>query len=112
MRSTDLLRVLNGIRRHLDGDVSLTRLARQSGWSPFHLHRALRRAIGETPKQYTQRLRLERAAATLLASKATITQVARSSGFASHEVFTRAFRRHFGRTPTRYREGAQAGSSR
>src|SRR5262249_15541765 len=42
----------------------------------------------------------------------TVTQVARSSGFASHEVFTRAFRRHFGRTPVRYREAAPAGPSR
>ena len=111
MRSADLLYVLRDIRRRLDGDVSLTRLAKRSGWSRFHLHRALRRTLGETPKQYTQRLRLECAAATLLASETPVTRVARSNGFASHEVFTRAFRRHFGRTPTRYRKEALAGVS-
>jgi AraC family transcriptional regulator len=112
MRATDLLLVLRDIRRHIDSDVSLTRLSKRAGWSPFHLHRAFRRAVGETPKQYTQRLRLECAAATLLASNDTVTRVARSNGFGSHEVFTRAFRRYFGRTPARYRADALAGSSR
>lgn len=112
MRATDLLSVLRDIRGHLHGDLSLARLAKRSGWSPFHLHRALRRTTGETPKQYTLRLRLECAAATLLASDRTITHIARSSGFASHEVFTRAFRRQFGCTPARYRAEASTGSSR
>src|SRR6185436_2107696 len=51
---------------------------------------------------------LECAAATLLSSRQTVARVARSSGFASHEVFTRAFMRHFGRTPVQYREHAPA----
>jgi AraC family transcriptional regulator len=112
MRATDLLPVLQHIRHRLDGDVSLARLAKRSGWSRFHLHRYFRRAIGETPKQYTQRLRLECAAARLVTSHDTVARVARSNGFASHEVFTRAFRRYFGRTPARYRDEALAGSSR
>jgi AraC family transcriptional regulator len=62
--------------------------------------------VGETPKQYTQRLRLERAAARLAASDDSVIDVALEAGFTSHEVFTRAFRRHFGRTPARYRAGA------
>jgi AraC family transcriptional regulator len=112
MRFADVLCVLREIRHRLDGDVSLARLAQRAGWSAFHLHRAFRSATGETPKQYTQRLRLECAAATLVASDGTVTQVARASGFASHEVFTRAFRRHFGCTPARYRVRALAGASR
>jgi len=37
--------------------------------------------------------------------------VALAAGFKSHEVFTRAFRRHFGRTPAAYRATALAGAS-
>jgi AraC family transcriptional regulator len=107
----DLLHVLRDVRRRLDEDVSLDRLSARAGWSPFHLHRAFRRIVGETPKQYTLRLRLEGAAARLLASDASITEVALAAGFASHEVFTRAFRRHFGRTPASYRATALAGAS-
>jgi AraC family transcriptional regulator len=75
-------------------------------WSRFHLHRAFRRAFGETPKQYTQRLRLEQAAARLLGTQNSVSEIARAAGFTSHEVFTRAFRRRFGRTPERYRAGS------
>ena len=83
----------------------------RAGWSPFHLHRAFRRIVGETPKQYTLRLRLEGAAARMLASDDSIVDVALAAGFNSHEVFTRAFRRHFGRTPAEYRANALAGAS-
>ena len=67
--------------------------------------------MGETPKQYTLRLRLEGAAARLLASDDSVIEVALAAGFTSHEVFTRAFRRHFGRTPAAYRSTALAGAS-
>src|SRR5262245_5445303 len=107
----DLLQLLCTIRRRLDADVSLDALATRAGWSPFHLHRAFRRMVGETPKQYTLRLRLEGAAARLLASDDSIVDVALAAGFASHEVFTRAFRRHFGKTPAAYRSTALAGAS-
>jgi AraC family transcriptional regulator len=107
----ELLQLLRAIRRRLDENVSLDALASRAGWSPFHLHRAFTRMVGETPKQYTLRLRLEGAAARLLASDDSIVDVALSAGFNSHEVFTRAFRRHFGRTPAEYRATALAGAS-
>lgn len=107
----ELLQLLRTIRRRLDENVSLEALAARSGWSPFHLHRAFTRMVGETPKQYTLRLRLEGAAARLLASDDSIVEVALAAGFKSHEVFTRAFRRYFGRTPADYRSTALAGAS-
>src|SRR6185503_17259861 len=107
----DLLQLLRAIRHRLDANVSLDALAERAGWSPFHLHRAFRRMVGETPKQYTLRLRLEGAAARLLASDDSVLNVALAAGFTSHEVFTRAFRRHFGRTPAAYRATALAGAS-
>jgi AraC family transcriptional regulator len=103
---SDLLHLLRDVRRHLDGNVSLAALSARAGWSPFHLHRAFCRVVGETPKQYTLRLRLEAAAARIVASDDSIFDVALAEGFTSHEVFTRAFRRHFGQTPTRYRAAA------
>ena len=61
----DILQLLQTLRDGLDGDVSLEAMAAKAGWSPFHFHRAFRKVVGETPKRYTQRLRLERAAARL-----------------------------------------------
>jgi AraC family transcriptional regulator len=108
----EILQLLREIGTRLDGEVSLEALAARAGWSPYHFHRAFRRFVGETPKQYTQRLRLERAAAKLVTGAEPIVSIAASAGFASHAVFTRAFRRHFGRTPADYRAAAMAGVER
>jgi len=89
---------------HLDEDVSLRVLAERAGLSPFHLHRVFRETAGETPKQYTLRLRLGRAAVMLLTGDESVLDIALSCGFQSHEAFCRAFRRRFGLTPSAYRE--------
>lgn len=71
--------------------------------SRFQFHRLFHRAVGETLKQYALRLRLERAAARLAVGDETVLAIALSVGFASHEVFTRTFRRHFNMSPSQYR---------
>jgi AraC family transcriptional regulator len=108
----DLLSLLHHVRGRLDGDVSLDALAARSGWSSFHLHRAFTKVVGESPKAYTQRLRLDGAAARLAAGSDRVIDVALESGFASHEVFTRAFTRRFGRSPERYRALARLQATR
>jgi AraC family transcriptional regulator len=66
---------------------------------------------GETPKQYTLRLRVCRGAALLLTTGRSVLDVALSCGFQSHEAFTRAFARRFGMTPRAYRaRGFAAGT--
>jgi AraC family transcriptional regulator len=107
----DLLDVVREIRhRSTDGDT-LDGLASRAGWSPFHLHRAFRAMVSETPKQYTLRLRLQQSATRLASSDESVLDVALGAGFNSHEVFTRAFRRYFGVTPASYRARALAGVS-
>ena len=95
---------------HMDEDVSLAALADRVGLSPFHLHRVFRAAAGETPKQYTLRLRLGRAAVMLLIGDESVLDIALSCGFQSHEAFCRAFRRRFEMAPRSYRERGFAGS--
>jgi AraC family transcriptional regulator len=87
----------------LDAQVPLSALAEEAGLSPFHLHRVFSAVAGETPKQYSLRLQLNRAAAALLTTGESVLRIAMTCGFRSPEVFTRAFRRRFGMTPTAYR---------
>lgn len=108
----ELLTVLGALGRSPARGASLDELAARSGWSRFHFHRTFRKVIAETPKQYGLRLRLERAAAILLATDDSILAVSRAAGFKSHEVFTRAFRSHFGRTPRCYRAGRRPSTSK
>lgn len=107
----NLLLLLHAVCRDLDGDVTLRALARRARYSRFHLHRLMTRLLGETPKRYTSRLRLERAAARLAVDDEPVVSIALTAGFASHEVFTRAFKRRFGCTPTQYRASARESAS-
>ncbi len=104
-----LLRLVREIARADDNDVSLATLAQLANCSPFHLQRRFKRITGESPRQFAQRIRLERAAAELVASDATVLEIALEAGFQSHEVFSRAFRKRFGRSPRDYRRSFTLG---
>src|SRR3982750_919242 len=104
MMNRGILPVMAFAAEHLEDDVSLAALARKARLSPFHLHRMFLRVAGETPKQFTLRLRLGRAAVLLLTGQESVLDVALACCFQSHEAFIRAFRRRFGMTPSAYRE--------
>ena len=106
----DILQLLHEIR-DANTEISLDVLAARAGWSPFHFHREFRKIVGETPKRYMLRLRLERAAARLMTGTDPVVSIAADAGFASHEVFTRAFRRQFGVSPSVYRRDAPGGGA-
>src|SRR5580698_11411784 len=111
MRNQEIPYLLQDLRRRLDGSVTLAGMARRAGVSRFHFHRDFRKALGETPRQFIERLRLDQAAARLIGSTDSVCRIALSCGFSSHEVFTRAFRRQFGCAPVRYRATAMPQAS-
>jgi AraC family transcriptional regulator len=98
------LPLLVHIQSRLDEDLSLAALARHGGLTPAQLQRRFSASLGESPKRYVTRLRLERAAFRLRVHDRSVLAIALESGFASHETFTRAFRRRFGCTPQAWRE--------
>jgi AraC family transcriptional regulator len=58
--------ILHYIQQHFDQDLSLQHLAAQAHYSPYHFHRLFRQQVGEAPKQYLLRLRLEKSCKELL----------------------------------------------
>lgn len=98
-----LLPVFIYIQSHLADDLSLEQVAKQAELSPYHFHRLFHGAVGETLKQYTQRLRLEQTAYHLKIQDAPILEIALNAGFNNHETFSRAFKRWFGVSPRDYR---------
>lgn len=87
----------------VDRELSLEAVAELGGWSPYHLHRGFRAMVGETPKGYQRRLRLETALLPLATTDDPIHDIATRVGFQSHEGFVRAFRTVFGITPSAFR---------
>lgn len=100
-------RVIDHIDAHLAEPLDLAALAAVAHFSPWHFHRLFQALTGETLADRVRRRRLEVAAARLLASPSRAAlAIALDVGFGSAEVFTRAFKAHFGVTPTGWRRGA------
>lgn len=99
-----LQKVLIFIEENLGNRITLESLAIESGYSEYHFHRLFQSALGETVMEHIRRKRILYAARDLLSMDSTITDVALKYGFESHDVFTRAFKRFLGVTPSRYRE--------
>ena len=78
-------------------------LAERACLSRFHFGRVFRRFVGEAPSKMERRLRLERAAHSLSATGQDVTSIAFDAGYDSLEGFSRAFRRAYGLSPSRYR---------
>jgi AraC family transcriptional regulator len=98
--------VLDHVDEHLGDDLSLERLAQLAAISPFHFHRLFLAWTGETVKCFVRRRRLESAAGRLRhCPEEKITVLALNCGFSSPEAFARAFREHFGMTPSQWRTG-------
>lgn len=96
-------RAIDFIRADLSRTHALDDLARVAHLSPFHFHRVFRSIVGDTPAQFTRRLRLEHAA-TLIARdpQRALTDVALDCGFASSSDFSRAFKQHYGMPPSAF----------
>lgn len=90
---------------HIAEPVTLDTLAGISGFSSFYFHRIFTALVGETPADYVLRTRLELAANYLIKTGRSVTQIALESGFSNSAVFARAFRQHYGITPSQYRAG-------
>ena len=101
--TTRIERTLLYINQNLSRSMTLTEVAGESGFSPFHFHRIFHALVGETPSDYINRLRLEKAANFITKSPAlSITEVAFNCGFSSSAVFARSFKKHFRVTASQY----------
>lgn len=96
---------MNYISRNLDKSLTLEEIAESASFSMFHFHRIFKAVVGETVAEFTRRLRLEWAANRLLGDgHQDVTAIAVACGFSSSQNFAKAFRQHFGMTPSAYRK--------
>ncbi|MEW4924127.1 AraC family transcriptional regulator [Algibacter sp. 2305UL17-15] len=96
--------IIEYINNHLDGKIDIKTLAELSCFSPFHFHRISRALLGEPIGKYISRTRIETAARLLRYSKLTIEAIAYNVGFETPSSLSKAFKTHFGITPSAYRK--------
>jgi len=88
---------------HLDHDLSVPALAQRACVCPRHLRRLFRLAFKKSPAEFVEQLRLREAGRRLQTSRHSIDSIASAVGYASADVFRRAFERRIGLTPREYR---------
>jgi AraC family transcriptional regulator len=97
-------RAIDYIEDHILTSVDIEQISKEAGISRWHFQRVFQATVGDTVKNYLLCRRLSIAAKSLLTTEQGILHIALSHGFESHEVFSRAFKRVFGVTPSVFRE--------
>lgn len=84
-------------------EIRMEELVRQTGFSLAHIRDVFRKCTGKPLSRYVQERRIANAAQELLNTERTILDIAVDYGFSSRTVFSRAFQRHTGYTPSQLR---------
>ena len=98
-----LERAIEYIEHHLNENIGLSDVSRETGYSYYHMTRLFSSVLGESVGRYINRRRLYNASEKLIHSNQRVIDIALDCGFQSPEAFSRAFKAAFGSSPVEYR---------
>jgi AraC-like DNA-binding protein len=112
-RDADIGRALALLHRHAARPWTIGSLAEEVGVSRSVLAERFRHYLNEPPMAYLTRWRLQLGARMLKSTSQSVAQIAAQAGYESEAAFNRAFKRHFGIPPARFRRtpGAAAAAT-
>lgn len=99
--------ILEYIDIHYAEDLTLTRLAAEFYITPSYLSRIFVRATEQKFSEYLIACRLKAAVRLLNNTRKKITEIAAETGFHSDNHFCKTFKKYFGTSPRRYRNGTK-----
>ena len=99
-----LLRANAYLREHLQEDVDLRQLAKDSGLHPTYFHKLFTAAFQKTPAQQLMWYRVLEAQHLLITDDLPIGEVAARCGFSTPNYFCYKFKELTGQSPSRYRK--------
>lgn len=94
-------------RLRAEPDISIDRLAHETGISPAQFRRQFSKWFGTSPREYINRQRLEDARQLLENSDLAMHEIAARIGFQSPAHFNRLFKSVYGVPPAQYRQTAR-----
>ena len=92
------------IELHAEQELTLTELAKQTGYSEYYLSRKFKKEMGISLSAYIRRVRVERSKLMLDTTGMAVHQIADALHFASSSHFCECFRSITGQTPQQYRD--------
>jgi AraC-like DNA-binding protein len=108
-RNTASWSAVDAVRRCLDNDfrtpLSLSALARLSGYEVHYLCSRFKAYTGKTITEYLNHRRIRQAMHLLKTTRRRVIDIALECGFEDPGYFSRQFKRHAGTSPLAYRKG-------
>ncbi len=93
------------IEKNISKQFSLEELADVANFSKYHFHRIFFGMVRETPFQFINRIRLEKATMMMCANpRDSISDIAFKLGFTDISIFSRNFKAYFGKSASEYRK--------
>lgn len=108
LTATDVKRVIDYIRAHIDQTLALETLASLVQMSPYHFSRLFKLKTGLSPHKYVVRERMRAAQHLLKTTRLGVLEVAYAVGYGSPSQFTQQFKRACGVSPAVFRREAGA----
>lgn len=96
------------IAENLGRKLTIRELAQRASMSIRNFERVFMREVGRTPARHVAQMRVEAARRQLECTNRGLKQIAAGTGFGSVDLMRRAFVRHLGMTPRRYRQRISA----
>lgn len=99
---------MDRVAQHVEGNIGshlrVEELARVAGMSRAHFVRCFTEERGIAPSDYVFERRMDRAERLLLATELKVAEIAKATGFAEPNYFSKCFRRHRGMAPLAFRQ--------
>jgi AraC family transcriptional regulator len=100
-----MIHVIDYIEENIQENITLTSISGKFNISEYHFDRLFNTIVGKSLKQYILGRKLTTASHKLNFTNESIIEVALNLGFEYPEVFSRAFKKQFGMSPSDYRNG-------
>ena len=93
------------IDQNLDKNLNLQTISRIAMYSPFHFHRIFSAIVNESLSEYINRKRIEKSTLYLKPdNEKPISEIAHDFGYSSNAAYSKAFKRFYGISPSKFKE--------
>lgn len=111
-RRKTIATLIDWIEKNYRDKITLRELSELSGLNEKYLCRVFREFTGETPTEYINRFRCERASFEMTVNRKNVTEAAYESGFNELSHFSRTFRKYKGISPREFCRQALKGDNK
>ena len=105
--SEDVAYICQYIEANYNREITARELADLIDKKETYVYGIFKEVLGQSPKEYLQRIRISKTIELLKSTGKSITDIALESGFSNSQYFSKVFSRYMGVSPSQYRKSNQ-----